>query len=278
MSIVESAMHLADPNAETPEGVTPYQPKKARKKQEPKSVIKTAAMKMAEYDIDYLLKHKADYNPRTISGENKAGLSLCLNKFGYVQPIVFNVRTERIVSGHQRIDLLFEQGYKKAQVSVVDLPENLEKELNIALNSGTITGEFTAEVNGLIQDILDNDAEFFDMLNLNSILMDEDGEEEPEETPKKSNTEGVPGMELLPYEHYDCLLVVFKHVDDFLYLSSELKLDERRIISSPNVKNKKIGKLRAIPADKLIELIRKKKTGTTRDILSDPDLDFELQR
>ena len=275
MSIIESAKHLTG-KGEAPEGVTPYQPKKAKKKKDCKSVEKIAAMKMAEYDIDYLLQHKADYNPRTISGENKAGLSLCLNKFGYVQPIVFNVRTERIVSGHQRIDLLSEQGYKKAQVSVVDLPENLEKELNIALNSGTITGEFTAEVNDLIQDILDNDAEFFDMLNLNSILMDEEGEEEPEETPKKSNTEGVPGMELLPYEHYDCLLVVFKHVDDFLYLSSELKLDERRIISSPNVKNKKIGKLRAIPADKLIELIRKKKTGTTRDILSDPDLDFEL--
>lgn len=235
---------------------------------------KTAALRTAEYDIDYLLAHKAAYNPRTISDEHRAGLSLCLGKFGYVQPIIFNTRTERIVSGHQRIDLLSEQGYKRAQVAVVDLPENLEKELNIAMNSSTVSGEFTPAVNDLIQEILDNDAEFFDMLNLNSLAVGDDILDSPEDGPKPSKTEGVPGMDILPYEHYDCLLVVFKNIDDFLYLSSALKLDERRIISSPNVKNKKIGKLRAVSAEKLIAFIKSQKSDS--DVLPEIDTDFDL--
>lgn len=239
--------------------------------------VKTASMRTEEYDVEYLIEHKAAYNPRTISGENRAGLSLCLDKFGYVQPIIFNTRTERIVSGHQRIDLLAEQGYKRVQVTVVDLPENLEKELNIAMNSGTVSGEFTPAVNDLIKEILDSDAEFFDMLNLGSIAAqwsddpDEGDAEKDHDTTNKKDS--VPGMELLPYEHYDCLLVVFKNIDDFLYLSSALKLDERRIISAPNVKNKKIGKLRAIPADKLIALI---KSGGGDPVFDLPDVGSDL--
>ena len=234
---------------------------------------KVAAMTTEIMDVAYLVKHKASYNPRVISDENRAGLSLCLSKFGYVQPIIFNKRTERLVSGHQRIDLLDEQGYEKAQVAVVDLPEELEKELNIAMNSGTVTGEFTPAVNDLIQEILDIDAEFFDMLNLGSISVADDENEdagEKKSSGTSSSKDNVPGMDLLPYEHYDCLLVVFKNVDDFLFLSSALKLDEKRIISSPNVKNKKVGKLRAVSADKVIELIKKD------DKFDLPDIDMNI--
>lgn len=235
---------------------------------------KIASMKTAIFDVSYLREHKATYNPRVISDESKAGLSLCVDKFGYLQPIIFNTRTERIVSGHQRIDLLYEKGFEKAQVTVVDLSEELEKELNIAMNSGTVTGEFTPAVNDLIQEILDIDAEFFDMLNLGSLSIVDDNEDNGAEiTSEHANTtkkDNVPGMELLPYEHYDCLLVVFKNVDDFLFLSSALKLDEKRIISSPNVKNKKVGKLRAVSADKVIELIKKD------DKFDLPDIDMNI--
>ena len=234
---------------------------------------KIASMKTAIFDVSYLREHKATYNPRVISDESKAGLSLCVDKFGYLQPIIFNTRTERIVSGHQRIDLLYEKGFEKAQVTVVDLPEELEKELNIAMNAGTVTGEFTPAVNDLIQEILDIDAEFFDMLNLGSISVAYDENEdagEKKSSGTSSSKDNVPGMDLLPYEHYDCLLVVFKNVDDFLYLSSALKLDEKRIISSPNVKNKKVGKLRAVSADKVIELIKKD------DKFDLPDIDMNI--
>ena len=220
---------------------------------------KRAVLNIEEFDIEYLMSRKADYNPRTIAFDKKAGLSLCLSKFGYVENIIFNKRTERVVSGHQRIDVLYEQGYKRVQAVVVDLPEPLEKQLNIAMNASTITGDFTSSVSAILDDIMREDAEFFDMLNLGNLdFIGEDEAEGNGEDGSKKKDDTVPGMELLPYEHYDCLLVVFKNVDDWLYLASELGLSERRIISAPSVKNKKIGKVRAVSADKIIKLIRER--------------------
>ncbi|MDD4817324.1 MAG: hypothetical protein PHI85_05080 [Victivallaceae bacterium] len=231
----------------------------------------TASLNIQEFDVHYLLEHKAEYNPRTIGDESRAGLSLSIDKFKYVDPIIFNTRTERIVSGHQRLDLLAEKGYTRVQVNTVDLPENLEKELNIAMNARTITGEFTSEVNEIISSILESDVEFFDMLNLGTLEVGDDyAEEDGGATGQKSKCD-VPGMDLLPYEHYDCLLVVFKNVDDWLYICSQLHLDERRIISAPCVKNKKIGKVRAISADKIVKLI---KSGSEEDDFDLPDLDL----
>ncbi|MGE4300844.1 MAG: hypothetical protein AB7F40_04485 [Victivallaceae bacterium] len=228
------------------------------KKQPANEDCKRAVLNIEEFDIEYLMSHKADYNPRAMAFDKKAGLSLCLSKFGYVENIIFNKRTERVVSGHQRIDVLYEQGYKRVQAVVVDLPEPLEKQLNIAMNASTITGDFTSSVSAILDDIMREDAEFFDMLNLGNLDILGDDEVEGNGSEPNEKDDSVPGMELLPYEHYDCLLVVFKNVDDWLYLASELGLNERRIISAPSVKNKKIGKVRAVSADKIIKLIRER--------------------
>ena len=48
----------------------------------------------------------AEYNPRTISAEAMAGLSASMERFGLVQPIIWNRRTERVVGGHQRLKVL----------------------------------------------------------------------------------------------------------------------------------------------------------------------------
>src|SRR5690606_32314141 len=55
-------------------------------------------------------------------------------EFDLVEPLVWNERTRRLVSGHQRLKVLKELGYKTVDVSVVDLPEDKERVLNIALN------------------------------------------------------------------------------------------------------------------------------------------------
>ena len=51
----------------------------------------------------------APYNPRTISDEAMKGLSASIERFGLVQPIVWNRRTERVVGGHQRLKVLVAQ-------------------------------------------------------------------------------------------------------------------------------------------------------------------------
>ena len=79
----------------------------------------------------------APYNPRK---DLRPGdleyqkLKQSITTFGYVEPLVWNKRSGVLVSGHQRLKVIIEQGVNEIEVSVVDLPLEKEKALNIALN------------------------------------------------------------------------------------------------------------------------------------------------
>lgn len=95
----------------------------------------------------------APYNPRTISDEALAGLRGSLERFGLVEPVVWNKRTGHVVGGHQRIKAMQEIGMTETQVVVVDLPEIEEKALNVALNNPAIAGDFTSDIHALLAEI-----------------------------------------------------------------------------------------------------------------------------
>lgn len=57
-----------------------------------------------------------------------------IDGFGLVEPLVWNRRTGNLVGGHQRFKILVRKGYEEIEVSVVDLPLEKEKALNLALN------------------------------------------------------------------------------------------------------------------------------------------------
>lgn len=228
----------------------------AKKKEEN---LKVASLNLVRYKVKYLIERMADYNPRTIDEESKSGLSYSIEQFGYLENIVFNKKTKTIVSGHQRIKILHEQGYDEVDVHEINVSLQVEKELNVTLNNKNIQGDFTYELTELLREISETNPELYDMTNMVNLDFDDiaDSEEEFEKLiSNNKDDDGIAEMELMPYEHYDCVLVVFKRIDDYLYLSSKLGLDEKRIISAPTVKNKKIGKVRAISADKLIEIVK----------------------
>lgn len=79
----------------------------------------------------------APYNPR-ISLEpgmpEYEKLENSIKTFGNVEPIVWNERTGNVVGGHQRLTVLKNMGYETVPCSVVNLDENEEKLLNVALN------------------------------------------------------------------------------------------------------------------------------------------------
>lgn len=79
----------------------------------------------------------APYNPRKSNEKQEANLKKSLEKFGVVEPIVFNKQTGYIVGGHFRIRELKKIGYKEVDCVIVDLNEDDEKELNIRLNANT---------------------------------------------------------------------------------------------------------------------------------------------
>lgn len=79
----------------------------------------------------------AKYNPRkTMESKSKQyeRLKASLTKFGTVVPIIVNKRSNTVVGGHQRLNVLKELGYEETEAVVVDLDETAEKQLNIALN------------------------------------------------------------------------------------------------------------------------------------------------
>ena len=92
-------------------------------------------MKIATMPIAQLLP--APYNPRKNLKKGDPEyekLKKSLEEFGYIDPIVWNERTGRVVGGHQRLKILSELGHAEIEVSVVDLSDDKEKALNLALN------------------------------------------------------------------------------------------------------------------------------------------------
>lgn len=88
----------------------------------------------------------AAYNPRKDlrpGDPEYKKLARSMERYGCVEPIVWNERTGNVVGGHQRLKILISAGKKDVEVSVVDLSTEDEKALNIALNK--ISGEWDSE-------------------------------------------------------------------------------------------------------------------------------------
>jgi DNA modification methylase len=112
----------------------------------------------------------APYNPRRIAPAAMAGLTKSLERFGDVQPIVWNKRSGLVVAGHQRLKVLKSKKISQTRVVVVDLNECDEKALNVALNSSHIAGEFTADLQALLDAIRRDDEVLFAELRFAELL------------------------------------------------------------------------------------------------------------
>ena len=99
----------------------------------------------------------AEYNPRVISDEDYEKLENSINEFGLVDPIIVNLKNNRIIGGHQRYKVLMNEyqnggndeliliklgdiGWTFPQENLVIEDELHEKALNVALNK--ISGQW----------------------------------------------------------------------------------------------------------------------------------------
>lgn len=87
-------------------------------------------------------------NPRKSNITQDENLKKSLEKFGVVEPVVFNKQSGYIVGGHFRVRELKKLGYKEVECVIVDLNEQDEKELLIRLNANT--GDWDTDL--LLQD------------------------------------------------------------------------------------------------------------------------------
>ena len=101
----------------------------------------------------------AEYNPRKNLQPGDAEyekLKRSVEEFGCVEPIIWNKTTGRVIGGHQRLKVLVDLGLKEVDCVVVEMDEEREKALNIALNK--INGEWdTDKLAMLISDLQGSD-------------------------------------------------------------------------------------------------------------------------
>jgi ParB-like chromosome segregation protein Spo0J len=101
----------------------------------------------------------APYNPRLSlkPGDRQyEKLARSLEEFELVQPLVWNRRTGHLVGGHQRLEVLRNQGVTEVECVVVDLPLEREKALNIALNNREVGGDWEpVKLNELLTELVD---------------------------------------------------------------------------------------------------------------------------
>lgn len=119
----------------------------------------------------------AECNPRAISAEALAGLRHSLNRFGDISGFVWNQRSGRLVTGHQRLDALKKQygdtlkiedgkiiaGDKTFPVRIVNWDKQTEQAANIAANSQYISGEYTRELESVLDEIKGEIGDFDDL-------------------------------------------------------------------------------------------------------------------
>lgn len=121
---------------------------KGSKREKPDGTPQEIIDKLTRFNVERIPRDaikKADYNPRMISDKARDRLKGILKAQGLVEPLVWNRRSGTLVSGHQRLSILdSEAGGKDYQlaVSVIDVDDATERQLNVALNNPEAMGEY----------------------------------------------------------------------------------------------------------------------------------------
>lgn len=138
----------------------------------------------------------AEYNPRKISEQELVKLENSINEFGLVDPIIINLKNNKIIGGHQRYEALYNKytadndfqpelnlirlgdiGWVFEDTELKIGSEAQEKALNLALNK--ISGEWdTVKLQPLLEDLklseLDIGLTGFDDYEISSLTFDFD--------------------------------------------------------------------------------------------------------
>lgn len=128
---------------------------------------------MEVFDVPIREVNPAKYNPRKISDKELTGLKESIKKFGFIDPLVINKRTNTLVGGHQRLKAAELLEMDNVPVVYVNLNISEEKALNIALNSHMISGKYDLEILPLLLDEIKLELpELSEKLRFNELKLD----------------------------------------------------------------------------------------------------------
>lgn len=167
-----------------------------------------------EFNVEELIEN--DKNPRVIYPHSFRALNESLERFGNLGVLIFNERSGRIVGGNQRLSILKSHGIKTTLGYKVDMDDEEEMALLVTLNNQGAMGTWDVpKAFDILEGIRQKTPEMFDRLNFAALKKELDMDK-----PKKEgsiNPENViPEMELMPFEHWDYVVIVFKDSRDWL--------------------------------------------------------------
>lgn len=160
----------------------------------------------------------AKYNPRKISGQQLKSLRSSIKENGILEPLIVNKRTGMtVVSGHQRLRVAKEIGLEEVPVKIIDVDENKEKVLNLALNK--IGGAFdTPKLENVLREVFefasaDIEQTGFTQQEVAKMLAEPEIEVEGE-------------YPIVPYfsEKYNYAIIMTKNEIDWSFLQNALEL------------------------------------------------------
>ena len=100
--------------------------------------------KRALVPVRYLWEHRSDYNPRKPiekGGKFYGDLSDSLDQYGLVEDPVFNLRTDTLVGGEQRVHVIYDQD-PDAQIPAVLIDCDQEQEVHLCVLLNRLHNEF----------------------------------------------------------------------------------------------------------------------------------------
>lgn len=194
-------------------------------------------------DIEDIIE--AEYNPRKMRPSAFSKLKDSLSRFGLVDPLIVNNRDKRmvLVGGHQRLRAAKDLGFEKVPVTFVDLDDEDEKALNIALNNAEIAGDWdTPKLAELLRDISPERraATGFDEHQVAQFLE------------RLRGTADEPVYPLTPklLEHYDYVVIFTTHETDWMNLKSVFGLSTEQ-----SYKKQKIGTGRVVSFERFLDVL-----------------------
>lgn len=108
-------------------------------------------------------------NPRKMGGRQRARLAAGLDRWGLVEPLVFNRRTGHLLGGHERFRKLCRDGAESAEMVVVDIDGDDEIPLTVTLNNPAIQGSFTNDTVELLREVEGSLGDAFGELGLDAL-------------------------------------------------------------------------------------------------------------
>lgn len=200
-------------------------------------------------NVDELEENK--FNPRIIKPRAYQALAASLKEFGNLSVLVFNKRTNRIVGGNQRLKILKAHGIKKTPAIVVDVDEDVEKALVVELNNPEAQGTWDIpRALQMLEDVRDKSPSSFDQLNLVDLKKTIKGMLPDLEKKQESL---IPEMEILPYEHWDYIVLVFKDSRDWLQALAFFGIKKTKV-TIPNA-GAKVGLGRVLDGARVLETL-----------------------